>query len=299
MEPEKDMDKKKILFIVNPKSGMRKKRNFERKIRLFLDHSAYAPTVVYTTKSGHATELAKNALSEGIKFLVAVGGDGTINEIGQVVAGTDAVLGIIPAGSGNGLARHLGLPVYSMKKAIGIINRCKVKRIDTALINDKVFLSTAGIGYDAHVAKKMASAKTRGLLTYFWIVSHEYLNYGPRKYTIDIDGQRIERKAFLITLANSSQFGYNTAISPEARVDDGFIDVCIVRKIPFLLVPFVIPRLFSRSFHKTHYIEIIRGKNVSIERKQGKSVHFDGDYYAMGKSLTMNINPSSLNIIIP
>ncbi|HTX87861.1 MAG TPA: diacylglycerol kinase family protein, partial [Bacteroidales bacterium] len=296
--PEKNTGLMKTLVVVNPASGVTNKKGAEAKILAGLDPTRFDARVVFTEGPEHAVQLTRQALEDGVRVVIAVGGDGTINEIGQVLAGTDAILGIIPAGSGNGLARHLKIPMR-MNRAIGLINRFKVIRIDTAIVNERVFISTAGMGYDAHVAKKMTKARKRGFLTYFRIISEEYVKYKSRKYVLEIDGRKLERKAFLITLANSSQFGYNTSISPESRLDDGFIDVCVVRKIPFLLLPFYVPRLYSRSFHKTHYIEIIKGKNVNITRKKGKSMHFDGDYYPMGKSLSMTINPSSLNVIIP
>jgi len=230
--------------------------------------------------------------------VVAVGGDGTVNEIGKALVGSETALGIIPTGSGNGLARHLKIP-FSFEKAINLINQCKIRKIDTATINDQVFLSIAGIGYDAFVAKKFATASRRGFFTYFRIVSNEYSQYRPKKYILQVDGKIIKRKALFITLANSNQFGNNTSIDPQAKLDDGLIDVCVVRRIPLLLVPFYVPMLFTRTFHKTHYIEIIRAKQAVITRKKGKTIHLDGDPSRMGKVLEMKVNPLSLNIIVP
>ena len=180
-----------------------------------------------------------------------------------------------------------------------MINQCKIRKIDTATINDQVFLSIAGIGYDAFVAKKFATASRRGFFTYFRIVSNEYSQYRPKKYILQVDGKIIKRKALFITLANSNQFGNNTSIDPHAKLDDGLIDVCVVRRIPLLLVPFYVPMLFTRTFHKTHYIEIIRAKQAVITRKKGKTIHLDGDPSKMGKVLEMKVNPLSLNIIVP
>ncbi|MEI6900591.1 MAG: diacylglycerol kinase family protein, partial [Bacteroidota bacterium] len=258
----------------------------------------YLPQIIYTSGPGNATELAVKAVEDGVDVVVAVGGDGTVNEVGQALVGTATAMAIIPKGSGNGLARHLKIPP-SIKKSMEVINRSRIQKMDTATLNGKVFLSLAGVGFDAFVAKKFSTAGKRGFITYFRIVSGEYLHYKPKKYEIDIDGEKITRRALLVTFANSSQFGNNASIDPHADLSDGWIDVCIVRRIPFLMVPFYVPSLFLKSFQKTHFIEIIKAKNVTITRKKGKSVHFDGDPVDMGKVLEMKINPLSLNIIVP
>jgi diacylglycerol kinase (ATP) len=295
---EIEIQRKKILFVVNPISGHGRQKMIEELIDGHLDKTKYDPTILQTTGPGHASVLSQDAVREGFDIVVAVGGDGTVNEVGQALVGTSASMAIIPTGSGNGLARHLKIP-FDVRKAIEVINRCNIKKIDTATVNDKAFLSVAGVGYDAYVARKFAKAGKRGFVTYFRIVSREYPMYRPRKYEIEIDGNKIIRRALLVTFANSSQFGNNTSIDPGASLDDGYIDVCIVRRIPLLLLPFYAPMLFIKTFHKTHYIEIIKAKSVTVKRKKGKAIHFDGDPYKMGKTLEMKINPLSLNIIVP
>lgn len=287
-----------ILFIINPISGTGRYRKVESAIDKYLDKENVHSGIVYTDAPGKATELCKEAVTQGVDAVIAVGGDGTVNEIGQALVGTNTAMGIIPTGSGNGLARHLKIP-FNLTKAVQVINRFRVKKIDTATINDKVFLSIAGIGYDAFVAKKFANAPKRGFFSYFRIVSGEYAGYRPKKYVLEVDGQTITRRALLISFANSSQFGNNTSIDPGAAIDDGFIDICILRRIPLLIIPFYVPLLFTKMFHKTHYIEIIRARNATITRKKGKTIHFDGDPVSIGKKLEMKINPLSLNIIIP
>lgn len=295
---EEQSRKKGLLFIINPISGIGKQKNIAELIREHANTSIFDYHVKFTQAPGHATELAKEAVASGINVVVAIGGDGTVNEIGQALVGSETALGIIPTGSGNGLARHLKIP-FSFEKAIDVINRCKIRKIDTATINDQIFLSIAGVGYDAFVAKKFASAPKRGFFTYFRIVSNEYSQYQPKKYILEVDGRIIRRKALSITFANSNQFGNNTSIDPHAKLDDGLIDVCIVRRIPLWLVPFYVPMLFFKTFHKTHYIEIIRAKNATVTRKKGKTIHLDGDPLKTGKVLEMKVNPLSLNIIVP
>ena len=157
----------------------------------------------------------------------------------------------------------------------------------------------AGMGYDAHVAKKFAQEGKRGFLTYFKIVYSDYKGYKSKRYKLILDGKMIRRKAFMVSFANSNQFGNNTSIDPNASLDDGYIDVCIVRKIPMLRLPFIVPLLFIRKFDKTFYIEIIRAKEVTVKRKKGKVVHLDGDPYDSGKQVEIKIHPLSLKIIVP
>ena len=292
------LNRKKILFIINPISGLGKQKRIEKWIDEGLDKSKFVSSIVHTTHAGHATELSLKALEDGVDIIVAVGGDGTVNEVGQTLINSSAALGIIPTGSGNGLSRHLKIP-FNFTKAINVINRGNVRKIDTATVNDKVFLSVAGVGYDAFVARKFSKAPKRGFISYFRIITAEYPKYTPKKYELEIDGKKIKRRAILVTFANSNQFGNNASIDPGARIDDGYIDVCIVRRIPLLLIPFYVPLLFTKTFHKTHYIEIIKAKEVRIIRKKGKTIHFDGDPFKMSKTLDMKINPLSLNIIVP
>ncbi len=289
---------KKIVFIINPVSGVGKQKNIEKSIEVGIDRKKFNHTVITTEGPGQATIICRQAVEDQTDIVVAVGGDGTVNEIGQALVGTNTALAIIPTGSGNGLARHLKIP-FDFKKAIQVINRGKLHKIDTATVNGKVFLSIAGVGYEAFVAKKFAKAPKRGFFTYFRIVSGEYPLYKPKKYTLMIDGKKITRKALSISFANSNQFGNNASVDPTAKLDDGFIDLCIIRRIPIYKIPFLLPMLFTKTFHKTQYIEIIRVKKVTVERTKGKSIHFDGDPFKMGDTLEMKINPLSLNVIIP
>ena len=289
---------KKVLFIINPISGTGKNNPLEKYIEERFGNPGFNYKIVYTEKAGHATELSKSAVEEGTDIIVAVGGDGTVNETARAIIGTETNLGIIPRGSGNGLARHLKLP-FNVKKGLDSIAAGKFIRIDTATLDDKVFLSIAGMGYDAHVAKEFAKAGTRGFLTYFKIVSSNYQGYKPRKYTITLDGKTIKRTAFMVSFANSNQFGNNTTIDPNAQIDDGFIDVCIVRKVPMIRLPFVLPLFFMKKFDKSLYIEIIRAKTITIKRKKGKAIHLDGDPYDSGKQMEIKILPLSLKIIVP
>ena len=289
---------KRIVFIVNPISGVGRQKKILGLIDAVVDRTIYAIDVKYTNAQGHATILSREAAEGGADVVVAVGGDGTVNEVAAGLAGTEAALGIIPAGSGNGLARHLGIPV-NLTKSLHLLNKARIATIDTATINGEFFVNLAGIGFDAMVAKKFAVAGTRGFSTYFRIIAGSYPKYKPKHYILEIDGKIYKRQALLISFANSSQFGNNTSIEPTASVSDGLIDVCIVGKIPLWKTFLFAPLLMIRLFHHTRYIEIIKAKEVVIKRKKGKNVHLDGDPKEMGKTLVVKINPLSLKVLTP
>lgn len=288
----------RILFIVNPISGIGKQKGIEALIGESIDKSRFTTEVVYTRASGHATEISSKAASDGFDIVAAVGGDGTVNETAAGLVGSATALAIIPSGSGNGLARHLKIPM-NLKRAIDVINTGKRIQIDTATINDQLFVNVAGIGFDAAVARKFSVAGKRGFSTYLRITTSSYRDYEPKQYHLVIDGKVVKRRALLISFANSSQFGNNTSIDPAASVTDGYIDVCIVGKVPWWKAFFIAPLLFLKKFDQTKYIEIIRAKEVVIKRKKGKNVHLDGDPKTMGKELTMRINPLSLKVVVP
>jgi YegS/Rv2252/BmrU family lipid kinase len=289
---------KKIIFIVNPVSGVGKQKGIEKLIAKHLDASVFGYTIVYTKKQGDATDISKDAESRGVDAVIVVGGDGTVNETAQGLIGSETAMGIIPTGSGNGLSRHLKIPM-NPAKAIRILNNYKTAKIDTATLNDNLFVSVAGVGFDAKVAKEFAKSGRRGFRKYFNIVTSAYTSYKPRKYTLVIDGQEISRKALMISFANSNQFGNNTSIDPNAKLDDGFIDVCIVSKVPYWKTVFLAPLLFLKKFDRTSYVEIIRAKDVELVRKKGRSGHLDGDPFVAGKNVHLKIQPLSLKVIIP
>jgi YegS/Rv2252/BmrU family lipid kinase len=289
---------RKVLFIINPISGIGRQKQIDQLIGRTLGDASLDIEIRYTDKPGDATLLSRDASEKGYHIVAAVGGDGTVNETAAGLVGSETALAIVPAGSGNGLSRHLRIPM-NLRKALEIIREGHTVKIDTATLNDQLFVNVAGVGFDASVAKKFAVAEKRGFSTYLKITTSSYLAYKPRKYTLEIDGKVIKRRALLVSFANSSQFGNNTSIDPAASVSDGFIDVCIVKKIPFWKTFFLAPLLFLKKFDRTRYIEIIRAKEVILRRKKGKSTHLDGDPKIMGKELTMKINPLSLKVIVP
>ncbi len=290
-------DKIKVLFIVNPFSGVGRKKAIEGYLNRLLDSSRFDHRIEYTQHPHHATQLSEQALNDGFGVIVAVGGDGTVNEVARPLVGSDAILGLIPSGSGNGLARHLRIPMFA-DRAIQVINKMNVKRIDTVEANDQFFLSIAGVGFDAFVAKKFARQRRRGFFKYAQIAIREYFGYRPQEFRLVVDGQKIRRKALFISLANSDQFGYNTRIAPQARIDDGMIDICIMKKIPWWKTVFFAPLLFLKQIDRSPFVEIIRAREVDL-KQENKYINLDGESVKMSKRLHIKVVPQSLNVLVP
>jgi diacylglycerol kinase (ATP) len=290
-------EKMKALFIVNPFSGVGRQKAIERHLAGKLNHKLFDYEVKYTERPHHATELCHDALQQNVDLIVAVGGDGTVNETARLLIGRETLLGIIPSGSGNGLARHLRIPLET-DKAIEVLNGMKVKKIDAVEANDQFFFSIAGVGFDAFVAKKFAGQKKRGFMKYAQIATEEYPNYKPKKFTLEIDGRKFKRRALFISFANSDQFGYNTSISPQAKIDDGLIDICIMKKVPLWQTVFLAPLFFLRLINKSPFIEIIRAREVDIKQKNNY-LNLDGEAVKVNKRLHIKVIPQAINIIVP
>lgn len=292
--------KQKILFIINPASGssLQRKETVSKIIGTHIDRSIFDPEIIHSTDSDHVLELSANAVRNGTNVVVAVGGDGSINLAARSLIGTDVMLGIIPVGSGNGLAHHLHIPI-NVIKAVEIINRRKSILMDTVNINDKVFFSIAGVGFDALIAKKYARSEMRGFLPYFRLVTENYPLYKPKKYVLNIDGNEITRRALFVAFANAGQFGYNTIIAPNAKVDDGLIDLCIVRKVPLIKAPLVVHQLFNSTIDQSAYIEVIKARQVVVRRKKNRRINCDGESLKLKRKLIIEVNPKSLRVIVP
>lgn len=287
--------KRKALFIINPISGGKKKDQVPALIKNILDHTLFEATIVYTERAMHGSELAKDAVGK-YDYVIAVGGDGTVNEIASAIVGTNVALGVIPFGSGNGLARFLGIPMDTAK-SIETINGERVEAIDSAILNGQRFFNAAGMGFDAHIAEVFSHDKNRGFWAYIKSSFREISNYKAETYQINIDGTEYVRDAFMLSIANSSQFGNNAHVSPHASVQDGLLDICIIKQFPLWRFPEMGIRMFAKTADKSKYVEIIRGKNVNIKRSTDGPVHLDGEPQMMGKEVSIQMVPASLRII--
>ncbi len=290
--------KRNILILINPVSGISNKDRIRQIIKENLDDSDLDYEIKFTGYPGHGTELAQEAVKKGLNAVVVAGGDGSVNEVAKGLVNTNVALGIIPAGSGNGLAHFLHLP-FNLDKAINTIRAFRVKKIDAFTINDKFGCNLAGAGFDAKVAVAFSKVKRRGFWTYFKIVLHEYFNYKPRHYVLEFDGNIIERKALMVCFANSNQFGNNAVIAPEAIADDGLIDICIISKVPLVKAPLMGSMVFFRRINKTHYAEYFKTREVIMHKSENAPMHIDGDPVDIDNKIHVKVNPLSLNVIVP
>jgi YegS/Rv2252/BmrU family lipid kinase len=291
------MSKRKICFIHNPISGTRRIGKLEDLIRDHLDLDKFDYAIRETARPKDAMKLASEAVRDGFEIVVAVGGDGTINEVLQGMGSNPVILGILPVGSGNGLARHLGIPLEP-EKAIRTLNHMNLKNIDIATINGYPFISIAGLGFDARVANQYNKLKKRGLIGYTRIIAREYFRYREREFVLSFNDMQIKRKALLLSVANSNQFGYNTIIAPQAQSDDGLLEIVITRKFPFRELPRMVGLLFTGKIDQSPYIETYKTREIFVLRKRGKRVNIDGEAVRMGREIFIRIQPSFLQVII-
>lgn len=289
--------KKRILFIINPMSGVASKADIPGAIETFLDHDLYEHRIVETKYAGHAASLARDASVEGVDVVVAVGGDGTVNEVARGIVHTHTALGIIPCGSGNGLARHLLLPL-NVRKCLDIINRCEVHELDYGIINEYPFFCTCGMGFDAFVSQKFAEAGKRGPITYAQKILEEGTKYKPETYEVDADGISTSYKAFLISCANASQYGNNAYIAPQASMSDGLLDVVIMEPFDILDAPQIAIDMFSKTLDMSSKIKSFRTRHLHIHRSHPGVIHYDGDPVMTGADIDVRIEAKGINIIV-
>jgi diacylglycerol kinase (ATP) len=289
--------KEKILFIVNPISGGRNKKGFEELVNKNLNLNNFDPIISYSEKPGHASDLAKEGLTQNIKKIIAVGGDGTVNEVAKILMHSDTALGIIPFGSGNGLARHMGISV-DPGKAIAQLNSATIKINDAGVINGMPFFCTSGMGFDAHIGKIFATLKGRGFTGYIKAVLREFISYKPQQYKLVVNGVAVTKNAFLITFANASQYGNNAYIAPQANVTDGKLDICILKPFPVYSMPGLALRVFNKTADKSSFMETMKGTEISIERENAGPIHLDGEPFETGKEIKVEIMPACLKILV-
>jgi YegS/Rv2252/BmrU family lipid kinase len=288
----------KIAFIINPIAGGKNKFHFSQTIEKVLDLSKFEYQIIQTERVNHAFDLTKIAIQEGAKIVVAVGGDGTINEIAAALVGTQTKLAIIPFGSGNGLARALKIPMNT-SKALSIINQTNSDLIDVAKLNDNFFFNMSGLGFDAHISHVFSKDKKRGLLGYIKATFRELKNYQSENYQINIDGKLINERAFILSIANSSQYGNEAHIAPRAQLHDGLLDLIIVKPFPLILMPIMAFRLFTKSADRSKYLISLQGKSIQISNNKKSVIHLDGEAKLINENINISIQPLALNVIVP
>jgi YegS/Rv2252/BmrU family lipid kinase len=288
--------KGKALFIINPISGGKKKDGVPDLIEKHLDASTLKPVIVFSDSVSHARQIALDAVNK-FEIVVAVGGDGTVNEVASAIVGTGTHLGIIPFGSGNGLARFLQIPMDT-EKAIKTLVSGRVEAIDSATLNGQPFFNMAGMGFDAHIAEVFSHNKKRGFISYIKSSFEEINKYQSQIYRFEVDGKSYEREAFMLSFANSSQYGNNAHISPNASVQDGLLDICVIKKFPVWRLIEMGIRMITKTTDKIKYLEIMRGSHIVVKRTCPGPIHLDGEPQMAGADITIDVRPATLKVIV-
>jgi diacylglycerol kinase (ATP) len=290
--------KKKISFIINPISGGINKQHFPALIGRHLDRNLFDLEINFTRSAEHNLELAQEAAEKRKDIVIAVGGDGTINNIAKYMVNTGILFGIVPQGSGNGLARHLKIPMDNVK-AIKVINKLHRKNIDTGMANDQFFLNVAGAGFDAHVSWMFANAPKRGFWSYTKITLNEFANYKPRAYELIVDGKSVTKDAFIICVANGSQYGNNAYIAPQANLDDGLFDISVMKPFKTYQMPAIGLEMFMKKYNNSRYVDALKGSDIVIKRPEAGVFNIDGEPIMMEKDIHIKILPEALKVIVP
>ena len=292
---------KNIAFIINPISGGKEAQSAKRKlpklIMQTLDTAQWLPNIVFTEYAGHATELAYQFARMGFDAVVAVGGDGTVNEVAKGLKGSNTALGIIPMGSGNGFARHINVPMRP-QRAVEMINRSEPISVDYGLANGKLFMCTCGTGFDAVVADQFAASNKRGFMTYVQNTIKQVFTYQPQTYHIVGDGLDVTHKAFLITFANANQWGNDAKIAPRASIQDGQMDIMLMSSHAILGSASLALRLFAGSIDDSYFMDTLRAKEVTLIREEKAPFHIDGDPVEMDKDIHIKIVADGLKVLV-
>lgn len=292
------MTKKHIVFIVNPRSGIERQKEISHAVDMHLDSKQYTHEIRLTEYAKHGTIIAREASEQGAYAVVAVGGDGSVNDIVHGLAGTNTILGIIPKGSGNGMARTIGVPLTT-EEAVKVISAGKTVAMDVGYANDRIFISNAGVAFDALISRKFAKSEKRGFGVYSWLVTKHMWLYKTWNFHVEIDGKVMSEKAFMVIVANGTQFGYNFRIAPMANFTDGLLDIVIVRRFPKILGGIIALRGLTGTIHQSPYVRHFTGKEVTISHPELRLMQTDGDAHECPNSITFCIKPGAQRVIVP
>jgi YegS/Rv2252/BmrU family lipid kinase len=291
---------KRIWFIVNPISGTQDKKGIVAKIPEYFPEDRFATEIKYTEYSGHAAKIASLAVEQDVDIVVAIGGDGTVNETARALIHSNVALGIVPCGSGNGLARHLFLPM-NPDGALQVISECNIHTLDYGLINGMPFFCTAGVGFDAFLSDRFNKSGKRGLLSYIENALTEGVSYEPETYELEILGEEAEVKtyrAFLITCANASQYGNDFYIAPHASMSDGLMDVTIMEPFTVFETPQIAFQLVHRTITQNSHIKTFRCKDLIIRRTKPGVIHVDGDPKDSDSEVRVSLVPKDIRMVV-
>lgn len=284
----------KIRFIVNPRSG-----RASRALPAVREFAArHAAEVALTERPRHASVLAAQALAEGCDLVVAVGGDGTMNEIATVLTGSAATLGLVPCGSGDGLGRHLGIH-GPIRRALTILTTGQPRRIDTGLADGKPFFTAAGLGFEAEIARRFNALTRRGFARYLTTSFAAWRQWQPQEFTITAPASRTVVRAFTLVVANANQYGNNARIAPAAAVDDGLINLCAVPPINAWNAAPMAVRLFSGNIARARGVTSLAADRFVVERASAGPLHTDGEIHEAGTRVEFAVRPGSLRVMAP
>ncbi len=289
----------KVLFLTNPRSGSSRNRSgLPDRIFTACRGAGLDAEVRPCLRIEDLDSMITGAVEEGFAMIVAVGGDGTVSEIGKRLIGSPAALGVVPIGSGNGLARHLHLPLR-LAAAIETIMAGRIETIDTAVVNQRPFLGVCGVGFDAEIAHRFHASTIRGIRTYVVEGVRSWLRFREENYTLTIDGETVETPAFVVAVANSGQYGNEARIAPRASLKDGLLDVTIVREPSVLRVPDLLHRLFRGTLAGARGVTLRQGREIVLRRSHDGPGHLDGEPVSLERELRFTIRPGSLRIVVP
>ncbi len=287
-----------IAFIINPISGTQNKRRIPKIIDNKLDKRVWMADIVYTEYKGHAEELARHYADLGFSAVVAVGGDGTVNEVASGIRDTQTALGVVPIGSGNGFARHLGTPLR-VANAIETINNATPMQCDYGMANDRPFFVTCGSGFDATISEQFQRAGSRGFRTYLEEIVKLLFTYKPEHYRVVVDGVDLDGTAFLLTVANCNQWGNAAVIAPKASIQDGLLDVVICSPFPLIQAPSLAIKLFTKTIDQGMNVTSLQTREVTLIRDYAAPFHLDGDPVQMGEEIHLRIVEDGLWVLVP
>lgn len=289
----------RVAFITNPRSGRRKNHEALRKsIETAAAKCAVDSTIESCDSLDALDAIVERAIERGVDAVVAVGGDGTVHETAKRLVGRSTSLGIVPTGSGNGLARHLGIPTKPAA-AVELLATGQSVAIDTVEVNGLPFFGIAGVGFDAVIAHRFAASTRRGLETYVMEIGRAVLDFTPERYRIAIDGEELETDAYIVVVANSKQWGNEARVAPLASVRDGLLDVSIVTRPPIVSAPSMLWKLFDGTLVDSAHLKLRRGAVVTIERAAEGPAHLDGEAVILPARLVFSVKPLSLRVLVP
>lgn len=295
-----DIRRLRTIFIVNPVCGRAATRaRRRRQLEQFIARHRLTARLAPTTHAGHATELARAAVADGAELVVSVGGDGTMNEVASVLVGTDTCYGIVPAGSGNGLGRDLGLPM-AVDRALDVLLAGAVRTIDTGIANGRPFFNVMGFGFDAEIGRRFNTCERRGFFNYLRIALRAFFTFRKQRLTVTTErGETFTLDAFLASVANSTQYGNNARIAPRARLDDGALDFVAITSGNALVALVLAVRMFTRSLDRSRFVRSATAARFRIHRDAPGPIHTDGEIHDAPAEFDVEVRPHSLRVVVP